>query len=73
MIELAGGIWWEKDPATPILDITACVMDGNIMSSIGWPAHASYLGLLLRSMGAQISSARISSVLFLCGVSKSFF
>ncbi|XVE77847.1 hypothetical protein DITRI_Ditri13aG0096000 [Diplodiscus trichospermus] len=67
VIEMAGGIWWEQPGITSVLDITACLKDGNILSSIGWPAHAEYLRLLFESMGAKIHKTKTNSVLFLCG------
>ncbi|KAL5792836.1 hypothetical protein ACOSP7_001430 [Xanthoceras sorbifolium] len=67
IIELAGGIWWEQPGIESVFDITACLRDGNIISSIGWPVHGEYLNVLLHSMGAQILKSRQISVLFLCG------
>ncbi|KAK1560760.1 hypothetical protein Q3G72_030655 [Acer saccharum] len=67
IIELAGGAWWEQPGIQSVLDITACLKDGNILSSIGWPAHGEYLNVLLHSMGAKILKTREISVLFLCG------
>ncbi|XP_021898028.1 DJ-1 protein homolog E-like [Carica papaya] len=69
VIELAGGTWWEQSGISSVLDITACLEDGNILSSIGWPAHGECLNLLFHSIGAQISSPTDTtiSVLFLCG------
>lgn len=62
LVTLAGGVWMDPEP------ITSCVLDGNIISAIGWPAHAEYLNLLLRSMGAKISGSHNKAILFLCGV-----
>lgn len=70
VIELAGGIWWEQTGITSPSDITACLKDGNILSSIGWPAHAEILKTLFESMGARIHTTEANSVLFLCGVRK---
>ncbi|XP_010274223.1 PREDICTED: DJ-1 protein homolog E isoform X1 [Nelumbo nucifera] len=61
VIKLAGGVWLDPEP------VTTCVHDGNIISAIGWPAHAEYLNLLLRSMGANILKSQSKAVLFLCG------
>lgn len=68
VIEMAGGVWWEQPGITSIFDITACLKDGNILSSIGWPVHAEYLRLLFESMGAKFHTSKTNSVLFLCGV-----
>ncbi|KAL4354334.1 hypothetical protein GQ457_06G029060 [Hibiscus cannabinus] len=38
VIELASGVWWEQPGITSAFDITACLKDGNILSSIGWSA-----------------------------------
>ncbi|KDP21380.1 hypothetical protein JCGZ_21851 [Jatropha curcas] len=65
LIELAGGIWWEQPGVESVLDITACLKDGNLVSSIGWPGHAAYLKVLLESMGAKISGSQKNSVLVL--------
>lgn len=62
LVTLAGGVWMDPEP------ITSCVLDGNIISAIGWPAHAEYLNLLLRSMGAKISGSQNKAIIFLCGV-----
>ncbi|XWS36359.1 hypothetical protein CRYUN_Cryun20dG0078500 [Craigia yunnanensis] len=67
VIEMAGGIWWEQPGITSVFDITACLKDGNILSSIGWPTHAEYLKVLFESMGAKIHKTKTNSVLFLCG------
>ncbi|EOX94596.1 Class I glutamine amidotransferase-like superfamily protein [Theobroma cacao] len=67
VIELAGGVWWEQPGITSVFDITACLKDGNILSSIGWPAHAEYLKVLFKSIGAKIHTAWSNSVLFICG------
>ncbi|XVF80876.1 hypothetical protein PTKIN_Ptkin15bG0110600 [Pterospermum kingtungense] len=67
VIEMAGGVWWEQPGISSVLDITACLKDGNILSSIGWPAHAEYLRALFESMGAKIHTSETNSVLFLCG------
>ncbi|KAE8676209.1 DJ-1 protein-like protein F [Hibiscus syriacus] len=67
VIELAGGIWWEQPGITSAFDITACLKDGNILSSIGWPAYAEYLKTLFESMGARVHATKTNSVLFLCG------
>ncbi|XVF32477.1 hypothetical protein REPUB_Repub17cG0086200 [Reevesia pubescens] len=67
VIEMAGGVWWEQPGITSVFDITACLKDGNILSSIGWPAHAEYLKVLFESMGAKFHTTKTSSVLFLCG------
>ncbi|XXG68178.1 hypothetical protein AAC387_Pa06g1324 [Persea americana] len=61
LVTLAGGVWMDPEP------ITSCVLDGNIISAIGWPAHAEYLNLLLRSMGAKISGSQNKAIIFLCG------
>ncbi|CAL1383113.1 unnamed protein product [Linum trigynum] len=55
VIELAGGIWWEQPGIQSVLDITACLTDGNIISSIGWPAHGEYMKVVLESIGAKIA------------------
>ncbi|KAK2648473.1 hypothetical protein Ddye_015962 [Dipteronia dyeriana] len=67
IIELAGGVWWEQPGIQLVFDIIACLKDGNILSSIGWPAHGEYLNVLLHSMGAKILKTREISMLFLCG------
>ncbi|XP_022759745.1 DJ-1 protein homolog E-like [Durio zibethinus] len=68
VIEMAGGVWWEQPGITSVFDINACLKDGNILSSIGWPAHAEYLKVLFESMGAKIHTTKTNnSVLFLCG------
>ncbi|OMP08820.1 ThiJ/PfpI [Corchorus olitorius] len=68
VIEMAGGVWWEQPGITSVLDITACLKDGNIISSIGWPAHGEYLRVLFESLGAKFHSIKSNnSVLFLCG------
>ncbi|XP_042518259.1 DJ-1 protein homolog E [Macadamia integrifolia] len=61
VIKLAGGVWSEPDP------ITSSLLDSNIISAVGWPAHAQYLDLLLRSMGAKIVRHQNRAILFLCG------
>ncbi|KAJ4828611.1 DJ-1 protein E [Turnera subulata] len=65
LIELAGGTWWEQPGIESPLDITACLKDGNLISSIGWPGHGEYMRVLLESMGAKISSPGQKSVLVL--------
>ncbi|KAE8692059.1 Guanylate-binding family protein isoform 1 [Hibiscus syriacus] len=67
VIELAGGIWWEQPGITSAFDITACLKDGNILSSIGWPAYAEFLKALFESMGARVHATKANSVLFLWG------
>ncbi|XP_057976337.1 DJ-1 protein homolog E-like [Malania oleifera] len=69
VMELAGGVWSDQLLGTHCgLPIPASVLDGNILTSIGWPAHADYLHFLLGSMGATIlRSTTNNSVLFLCG------
>lgn len=67
LITLAGGVWMDPEP------VTSCVLDANVISAIGWPAHAEYLNLLLRSMGAKISGYQNKAILFLCGVGFSLF
>lgn len=62
VINFAGGVWMDPEP------VTKCVMDGNFISAIGWPAHAHLLQLLLQFMGAKIDGYQSKSVLFLCGV-----
>lgn len=61
VINLAGGVWLDPEP------ITSCFLDGNIISAVGWPAHAEYLNLLLRSMGVKVSGYENKAILFLCG------
>ncbi|XP_077248034.1 class I glutamine amidotransferase-like superfamily protein isoform X2 [Tasmannia lanceolata] len=61
VINLAGGVWVDPEP------LTKCVVDSNIISAIGWPAHAELLSLLLQSMGAKISGYQNKAILFLCG------
>ncbi|XP_058105441.1 DJ-1 protein homolog E-like [Magnolia sinica] len=61
VVKLAGGIWLDPEP------VTSCVLDGNFISAIGWPAHSEYLSLLLRLMGAKVSGFENKAVLFLCG------
>lgn len=73
IIEFAGGIWWEQPGIQSALDITACLKDGNLVSSIGWPAHGEYTKTLLESIGAKISSSRQSSVLVLFAVRSRIF
>ncbi|KAJ9172027.1 hypothetical protein P3X46_015317 [Hevea brasiliensis] len=63
IIELAGGTWWEQPGIESVLDITACLKDGNLVSSIGWPGHGEYMRVLLESMGAKISRSLRNSVL----------
>uniref|UniRef100_A0A7N0TM24 DJ-1/PfpI domain-containing protein n=1 Tax=Kalanchoe fedtschenkoi TaxID=63787 RepID=A0A7N0TM24_KALFE len=68
VVELAGGTWVEDDASASVLDLTGCVVDGNILSTIGWPAHAEYLSQLVKLLGGQVqSSSGPKSVLFLCG------
>ncbi|KAL6007301.1 DJ-1 protein [Asimina triloba] len=47
VVRQAEGIWVDPEP------VTSCVLDGNIVSAIGWPAHAEYLSLLLGLMGVK--------------------
>ncbi|XP_068635784.1 DJ-1 protein homolog E-like [Aristolochia californica] len=61
VVQFAGGVWVDPEP------VTKCVMDGNFISAIGWPAHADLLSLLLGSMKAKISGGEDKSILFLCG------
>ncbi|KAF5179949.1 Dj-1-like protein [Thalictrum thalictroides] len=61
VIKLVGGVWLDPEP------ITSCFLDGNIISALGWPAHAEYLNILFRSMGVKIAGDHKKSVLFLCG------
>ncbi|CAN1137085.1 DJ-1 protein homolog E [Linum perenne] len=65
VIELAGGIWWEQPGIQSVLDISACLKDGNLISSIGWPAHGEYMKVVLESIGGKISGppAKTTSVL----------
>lgn len=69
IIELAGGTWWEQPGVESVLDITACLKDGNLVSSIGWPGHGEYMRVLLESMGAKISRSHMNSVLVVLAVS----
>lgn len=69
VIEMAGGTWWTQNPGSTELDLLACVMDGNLLSTIGWPAHGKFMNLLIRSIGGEISRNSSTSVLFLIGVS----
>lgn len=69
VVELAGGVWWEQEGVDSVLDITECVRDGNVISSIGWPVHDHYLNVLLDSIGARITGSGSISAIFLCGVS----
>ncbi|KAE8675095.1 Guanylate-binding family protein isoform 1 [Hibiscus syriacus] len=68
VIELAGSIWWEQRNTTSGFDITACLKDGNILSSIGWPAYAEYLKTLFESMGARVHATKTNSVLSYVGL-----
>ncbi|CAM8889437.1 hypothetical protein QQ045_027082 [Rhodiola kirilowii] len=68
VLESAGGIWVEDENAVSVLDLTGCVVDGNILSTIGWPAHAEYLGHLVSLLGGQVrTSSGQKTVLFLTG------
>ncbi|KAJ4968701.1 hypothetical protein NE237_015402 [Protea cynaroides] len=61
VINLAGGVWSEPNP------ITSSLLDSNIISAIGWPAHAQFLDHLFCSIGAKILRRQNRSILFLCG------
>lgn len=68
VVESAGGIWVEEDVES-VLDLTGCVVDGNILSTIGWPAHAEYLQHLVNLLGGDVTSfSGRKSVLILTGV-----
>ncbi|KAI4341757.1 hypothetical protein MLD38_026442 [Melastoma candidum] len=67
VIEMAGGKWWSRNPGSTELDIFACVMDGNLLSTIGWPAYGEYMNFLIRSIGGEITRNGNKSVLFLIG------
>ncbi|KAF9618643.1 hypothetical protein IFM89_002338 [Coptis chinensis] len=60
VIKLAGGVWLDPEP------ITSCFVDENIVSAVGWPAHAEYFKILFRLMGVKFASDQKKSVLFLC-------
>ncbi|KAK9083602.1 hypothetical protein Scep_030073 [Stephania cephalantha] len=61
VIHLAGGVWKDPEP------VTSCVLSGNVISAIGWPAHAEYIDILFRLMGVKVTGNQNRSVLMLCG------
>lgn len=56
-----GGIWKEPNP------ISACFVDGNLVTGAAWPGHPEFLKLLLKALGATIEGGK-KKVLMLCGV-----
>ncbi|TVU25092.1 hypothetical protein EJB05_27572, partial [Eragrostis curvula] len=60
VVELAGGRWVEPDPWG------LCVADGNVLTAIGWPAHAEIIRELLAAMGARVDGGSGKAVLILC-------
>ncbi|KAL5712438.1 D-lactate dehydratase [Ranunculus cassubicifolius] len=61
VVILAGGIWCDPEP------ISACFVDENIISAVGWPAHAEYLSILFGLLGVKFIADQKKSILFLCG------
>uniref|UniRef100_M4E9M5 DJ-1/PfpI domain-containing protein n=1 Tax=Brassica campestris TaxID=3711 RepID=M4E9M5_BRACM len=69
LIEFSGGEWWQQPGIQSMFEITDCVKDGNVVSTVGWPTLGHGVRVLLESLGGQVSSLKENqaSVLFLIG------
>ncbi|GJN04491.1 hypothetical protein PR202_ga22041 [Eleusine coracana subsp. coracana] len=61
VVEMAGGKWVDPNP------FEKCVVDGHVLTAIGWPAHAQIIGKLLARLGARVDGGAGKAVLILCG------
>lgn len=56
----AGGAWKEPEP------ISACFIDGNLITGAAWPGHPEFIRLFFKALGGEITGLE-KHVLFLCG------
>ncbi|GLJ53729.1 hypothetical protein SUGI_1146480 [Cryptomeria japonica] len=60
VVVAAGGVW--KEPEA----LSACCIDGNLITSAAWHGHPKYISLFLKSLGGKVTGTG-KRVLFLCG------
>jgi D-lactate dehydratase len=60
VIVAAGGVW--KDPES----LSACFVDGNLITCASWHGHPEYISLFVKALGAKVTGSG-KHILFLCG------